>query len=294
MKKYNLIIIVFAIVYSHRAMAQQDTNYTFYRQTMNFVNPAYAGEGGQTIAVINYRSQWSGIVGAPETQSAFFSTQTGNNVGLGVSVINDRTFIEQQTSVMLDFSYELKMSAGSSLYLGLKAGGNSYNANTEGLRTFAQVDDPSLYNLSGGFRFNCGIGALLKGNKYFISLSAPKILTPDRLHNDDNGVKLDHGKMHTYLAAGYSIELGGDLTFKPSALFRYISAAPISLDLTATLALNQIEFGASYRVKEGIGGMILWNPDTWLNLGYGYLAEYESAIANVGHGSHEVYLRFNL
>ena len=34
---------------------------------------------------------------APETQSFFFSKPMGSKVGLGVSVVNDRTFIENQT-----------------------------------------------------------------------------------------------------------------------------------------------------------------------------------------------------
>ena len=50
-----------------------------------------------------------------------------NNVGLGLSVVSDKVFIEQQTFAYVDFSYKLDMES-TQLYLGLKAGGNFYNA----------------------------------------------------------------------------------------------------------------------------------------------------------------------
>lgn len=289
---YSIITIIFLAV-TFSVSAQQDTHYTLYRYNMNLVNPAYAGVSEATVLGINFRSQWSSIEGAPETQSFFFSTPTGNNVGLGVSVINNRTFIEQQTLIMADFSYRLRLNESTNLYLGLKAGGNSYNANTEGLTTFGTSQDPFLTNLRGGFKFNFGVGALLKGEHYFVALSAPKLLASERLQGDDRELRLDDSRLHSYLSAGYDIDLTNDWIFKPSFMLRYINAAPISLDLTATMGYKEVDFGATYRLNEGVGGMFVWNAANWINIGYAYITEFENSIARNGNGSHEVFINFN-
>ncbi|WP_185781296.1 PorP/SprF family type IX secretion system membrane protein [Croceivirga lutea] len=294
MKFRNIYTILIILLTAFVASAQQDTHYTLYRYNMNLVNPAYAGSNGETVLGINFRSQWSSIEGAPETQSFFFSTNTGNNVGLGVSVINDRTFIEQQTLVMADFSYKLKLSATNTLYLGMKAGGNSYNANTAGLLTFGDSQDPSLTNLRGGFKFNLGLGALLQGEQYFVAISAPKILASERLNDDEGELSLDENRLHTYLTAGYDVAISTDWMFKPSVMVRYINATPLSLDVTATMEYKEVDFGLSYRLNEGIGGMFIWNASEWINIGYAYITEFENAIARNGNGSHEVFMNFSL
>ena len=158
MKINKLYLYLFMFFLMGNIVAQQDPNYSFYRYSMNLVNPAYAGAGNSTEFAASARSQWSGVAGAPETQSFLASTNLGSKVGLGASIINDKTFIETQTSVAIDFSYMVKWSDNSNIYFGLKASGNSYNANTSGLTTFGIGSDPSLMNLDGGINPNIGAG----------------------------------------------------------------------------------------------------------------------------------------
>lgn len=123
--KFNSICIWFSMVsllVVGTLSAQQDPNYTFYRFNMNVINPAFAGAGEATNIGLNVRSQWAGVQGAPETQTLVFGTPIGKNVGVGLSVVNDKTFIEDQTSVSLDFSYKLKLDEAHDVYFGLKGG----------------------------------------------------------------------------------------------------------------------------------------------------------------------------
>jgi hypothetical protein len=60
-------------------------------------------------------------------------------VGLGISVVSDNVFIEQQTFAYVDFSYKLDMGE-SQLYLGLKAGGNFYKADPSLLSSYTGGD----------------------------------------------------------------------------------------------------------------------------------------------------------
>lgn len=308
MKLLKNLLCASVLVATATTFAQQDPNRTFYRYNMNLVNPAFAGStstdsdsfndkvyDANSELGINFRSQWAGVQGAPESQTAFFSTGLGKNVGLGVSIINDRTFIEQQTAITVDFSYRLKINNTTNLFLGVKAGANSYNANTAGLTTFGFSSDPSLINIEGGFRPSVGAGALLKGEKFFLAFSIPNVTTTERLEQNNGEVRLSDSRQHMYLAGGYDIALGGNLVFKPSAMARYVDAAPLSIDLTAALNFNQkIELGASYRLNEGIGGLLLFNAADWVDLGYAYEAPFDSPIQVGSNGTHEVFMKFKM
>ncbi len=295
MKVTNLYITSILMLFVAGLAAQQDPNYTFYRYNMTLINPAFAGANKTTDVGVNIRSQWASIEGAPETQSFIFSTPMHKNVGLGVSIINDRTFIENQTSMALDFSYKLKLNERHDFFFGLKAGFNSYDANTAGLTTYGIQQDPSLMDINGRFNMNFGIGAYLKNDAYFIAFSVPKILTPDRLEFDDGLARLGVNRMHMYLAGGYNINLNSDLVLKPSVLLRYVDASPLSLDLTALLELNKrFELGAAYRLNESISGLFIFKAKNWFEIGYAYEVAFESPVRNLDNGTHEIMMNLKL
>ncbi|WP_158306088.1 type IX secretion system membrane protein PorP/SprF [Maribacter sp. HTCC2170] len=289
--KINNIYILFFLILSMTVVnlsAQQDPNYTFYRYNMNLINPAFAGASETTNLSLNVRSQWAGIQGAPETQSLVFGTAVGKNVGVGLSVVNDKTFVESQTSFCMDFSYKLKLNESNNLYFGLKGGFTSYDVNTEGLVTYGIGQDMSLMNIDGRFNPNVGVGVYLKNEKYFVSLSVPKMLTPDRLEQNDGLARLGVDKTHVYLAGGYDFSLSENVIFKPTALLRYVDASPISLDLTGLVEFNnRIDLGAAYRLNESISGIFIFKTG-WLDIGYAYEVATENPIKNSDNGTHEI------
>lgn len=275
--------------------AQQDPNYTFYVYNMNLINPAYAGANGTTDVGVNVRSQWSNVKGAPETQSFIFGTPVGKNVGVGISVISDKTFIERQTSLALDFSYHLQLSETHDLYFGLKGSFNSYDANTEGLVTYGIQQDPNLMNLNGRFTPNFGTGVYLRHQDYFLSLSLPKILSPDRLNEDDGIATTGADRKHMYLAGGYNFILNGNTVLKPSVLLRYVDASPLSIDLTALIAFNDsFDLGAAYRIDESISGLAIFKVAKTMQIGYAYEASTNSSVRNLDNGTHEIMLKLSL
>ncbi len=285
-------------------MGQQDPNRAFYRYTMNLVNPAYAGAamGVEGVGVsqgtevgLNIRSQWVSVEGAPESQSVFFGTPMGKNLGLGISIINDQTFIEKSTSINVDVSYKLQLSTVTELYFGVKAGANSYDANLSGLTTFGIGSDPNLNNIDGSFKPNIGAGALLKGERFFASLSVPALLSNDRLEEEEGVATYAAGKPHVYLAGGYDFELSKGIMFKPSTMFRYVEATPLSVDITAAFSFNdRVEIGPTYRYEEGIGGLFIFNAANWINMGYAYEAPFDNEIASQSNGTHEVFIKLRM
>ena len=291
----KLYIYMFMFFLAGNIMAQQDPNYTFYRYSMNLVNPAYAGASNSTEFAASVRSQWSGVDGAPETQSFLASTNLGSKVGIGASIINDKTFIETQTSVAIDFSYLVKWSENANIYFGLKASGNSYNANTAGLTTFGIGSDPSLMDLNGGVNPNIGAGVYFQNKKLSLSFSMPKLLKADRLEQQGGTASLGKNKLHMYLMGSYDFEINERLLLKPSTMIRHVESSPLSVDLTLAVNYNRIfEFGTAYRIDESFGGFALFNITNNLKVGYAYESSLDSAIMNNANGTHEIFFRVHL
>jgi type IX secretion system PorP/SprF family membrane protein len=258
MKKIHNILAIALLLISSAAMAQQETAYSFYRQHMNLVNPAYAGMDSVTVATSTLRKQWTGVANAPETQALSFGTSLGKKVGIGMTVISDKTFIEKQTYVSVDFSYKLKMSETADVYFGIKAGGNSYNVNTSGLETYNVQADPALASIST-FNPNIGVGAVYKEGPMYISLSIPRLLNTKRATNEAGYASVATDSPHIYLSCGYDIPLQGEfstLILKPSAMLRYVSGAPVSLDISTMLQIEKVfELGATYRTDKAYAAM---------------------------------------
>ena len=295
MKNFKILLSIVLLGFSATALAQQDPNRTFYRYNMNLVNPAYAGAHDGSEVGINLRTQWVGVVGAPESQSAFFSTQMKKNVGLGVSILNDRTFVENQTAFAVDFSYRLKMNESTDLFLGVKGGATSYNVNSDGLTTFGFGADPSLMNLNGGFIPTVGAGIYFKGEFFFLSLSTPNVLSAERLEQNNGLAKLGQSKTHIYLAGGYDFVFNDNLVFKPSTLLQLVDAAPLSATFIAAFDIkNKFEIGGSFRLDEGFGGLFIFDISNWAELGYAYESAYDSPVQAASNGTHEVYIKLKL
>ena len=46
-----------------------------------------------------YRSQWAGVPNSPNTQTLSYSRPLKNNLGIGLSVINDEVFVLSETDI---------------------------------------------------------------------------------------------------------------------------------------------------------------------------------------------------
>ncbi|MEL0318917.1 MAG: type IX secretion system membrane protein PorP/SprF, partial [Flavobacteriaceae bacterium] len=225
------------------SFGQQESYYSFYRNTMNIINPAFAGAEEGTVFSFTSRRQWSFDEEAPNTLAFSYSSVRANKVGLGISLVADRVFIEQQTNATIDFSYQLNMET-TQVYLGLKAGGNFYKADPTGLLGFATSPDP-IQQAFSKFNPNIGVGALLKRENLWLSFSLPRIFKSNRTKDLAITAK---DRVHTYLGGGATLPLGTNLYLKPSILLRKVKGLPLSTDLTGFISWQQkFDAGMSYR-----------------------------------------------
>jgi type IX secretion system PorP/SprF family membrane protein len=294
MKKIHNILAIALLLTSSAMMAQQESIYTFYRQHMNLVNPAYAGMDSLTVATSTLRKQWTGVTDAPETQAVSFGTPLGKKVGFGMTMINDKTFIEKQTYVSLDFSYKLKISKTSDIYFGIKAGGNFYDVNTSGLETYNVQSDPALGSINT-FNPNVGVGAVYKDGAMYVSLSIPRLLNAKKAKNDSGYAMVATDSPHFYLSGGYDIPLQGELSslvLKPSAMLRYVAGAPVSLDITTMLQIDKtFELGGMYRTDKAYAAMATVLISNRLLFGFAYEMSTQPTLASA-RNTNEILLKF--
>ena len=291
MKKIHNILAMALLLTSGAVMAQQESVISFYRQHMNLVNPAYVGVDSMTIATSSLRKQWTGVAEAPETQTVSFGTSVGKNLGLGMTVIHDQTFVEKQTYVTVDFSYKLKMSETADMYFGIKAGGNTYNVNTTGLETYNLQSDPALGSINT-FNPNLGVGALYKEGAMYISLSIPRLLNTKRATNDAGYASVATDRPHVYLSGGYDFDLSPSFVLKPSAMLRYVNGAPVSLDLTTMLQIeNNFEIGGMYRTDKAYAAMSTIRLSKRFVFGFAYEMSTQPTLA-AARNTNEILLQF--
>ena len=293
MHKINKIIIGAILLLSGGLFAQQEGVITNYMYHMNAYNPAFVGVDGETMVTSSFRQQWTGIKDAPSAEAISFGTIIGRNLGIGISVYNRNTFVESQTLTGIDFSYRLKMSEGTDLYLGLKAGGNFYSVNTSGLETYNVMADPNISTISN-FNPNVGIGALLKNGKWYASLAVPRILSTERADNENGLVTAAVAKPHLYATGGYDLMLnpGTNLLLKPSTMVRYVSGAPVSIDLNTMLSFNEdFELGATYRTDAAFAALVNFSIKKRLLVGYAYEMSTRKVLASA-RNTNEFLLRF--
>lgn len=280
MKKFQQIIVVILFFTTSIVMAQQESVFTFYKSQMNLVNPAYVGINNETLWTSSIRNQWSGIEDAPETQTLSYSTSLGKNMGVGASVINDRTFIEKETFVGVDFSYKIQMNTTTDLYLGIKAGGNFYDVNTTGLESYNIESDQALSSINT-FNPNFGIGAVLKEDKWYVSLSIPRLFNTNKAKNQSGIAMSATDRPHVYLSGGYDFVLDPTFVLKPSVMMRYVNGAPVSLDLTTMLQIDtNFEIGGMYRTDKAFAAMSTFRLNNRFVLGYAYEMSTQPTLAS--------------
>jgi type IX secretion system PorP/SprF family membrane protein len=270
--------------------SQQESYYTLYRYNMNVINPAYAGALGKNVFAFTSRRQWSSMEDAPSTLAFSYSSERENNVGLGLSVVSDKVFIEQQTFAYVDFSYKLDMES-TQLYLGLKAGGNFYSADPIALSAYSASSDPAQQQLSR-FNPNVGAGALLKGELFWASFSIPRLFNVKR--ESDNLAVTAKDRMHSYLGGGVDLPIGSGLLVKPSVMLRKVKGLPVTTDFTGMLSWqNQFDVGISYRSSSSFALLSVISLGGF-DIGYAYETPTVSSLSQLNLKTHEIVLRINL
>ncbi len=291
----KFLIFTGIILISFQGMSQQDPLYTQYMYNMSVLNPAYATDDPGMLRLGGlYRSQWVGIDGAPSTANFFAHTPVSDRVELGISIVHDEIGDwVKENNITADFAYVLPLNETNKLSLGIKGGLSTFDANVSGL-TLNQLNDPAFREDINEVFPVVGVGAYFFGEKYYVGLSAPNLLTSKHLENQQGIRTLGEENIHYFLTGGYVFDINPDFKLKPAFMARGVQGAPLSVDITANvLMFNRLEAGVGYRFGDAVTGLVNFAVTPQLRVGYAY-DRTTSNLGDYNDGTHEFLLLFDL
>ena len=283
--------IVASVLLGYNMQAQQDPQYTQYMYNTMSINPAYAGSKGYGSFALLGRTQWVGVDGAPDTQTLSFHTPVGNNLGLGFNIINDELGPSEEIYLEANISYTLQTSEQGNLAFGLRLGGRTLNIDwSKG--NFQNPDVVFNQNINNRFLATVGAGFYYYTDKFYLGASVPNFLRTD--HYDDLLESVAVERLHYFFITGYVFDLSEEVKFKPAAITKIVSGAPLSVDLSANFLFKErFAIGLAYRWDDSISGLINLQVNNRLQIGYAYDLT-TSNFRNYNSGTHEVILIYDL
>jgi len=292
MKKIYILLVISLL--SSGLFAQQLSLNTQYAFNRFLINPAVAGNQDYIPLRLTARQQWTGIDGAPSTQSVSGHKKiAGRNMGIGGYLFMDRFGPETKIGFQLSYSYIMKMGFGENtkLALGIAARGVQYKLDYSILKA-SDVNDALLGAESeSAFVPDADLGVYLYSQTYFVGISAAQLISMDL--NLKNAVDKNALERHYNFMAGYKYKLDEDFDIEPSVYIKYTTSAPLNIDINARCIYQDNYWaGLSYRTSNTLAIMV---GAQYKNFVFGYAYDYSmSEIKHYQGGSHEIILGYNI
>jgi type IX secretion system PorP/SprF family membrane protein len=294
------------------AKAQQGAQFSQYIFNGLYINPAYSGYKEDFYVNSFYSSQWTGVEGAPQTQSIAADGAVNNGkVGLGLIFQHDQVGAQNNIAAYGNYAYRIQLNdeATSKLAFGLGFGFIQSGIDGSKLNSVQSNDSFIPVGYESVLLPDARFGILYTNESFFIGASVDNILA-NYLHKASSSTFLvPIPKPNEYLTIGALFDLNDDTKFKPSVLIKNNPGLPESMDINAYILLGgKVWMGATYRTNvtinnsTSLGGlqnsnamvaMTEFNVSEALRIGYAF--DYSlNKIGNNGYGSHLLSVSFLL
>src|SRR3569833_1410358 len=318
--KRVLSVLFISVCMLQFAAAQQKPQYTQYILNNVLINPAVTGIENYFDVKTGYRSQWTGLQGAPVTSYITGSVPFGSDFvggdaaalsggnqdnpygrmytqtyqaaaphhGLGFMVISDQAGPISTSNIDLTYAYHLGISSTFNLALGVEAGYNHTSLNTSQLALENPLD-PAIANGSNSqWKPDLCVGVWGYSSNYYFGISALQLLSQNIYFSTNNKVSQAKTVPQFFFTGGVKFFLNDDVTLMPSAMVKFISPLPVTYDINAKLAFrSRFWVGVAYRNSDAVAGMLGLNISSLINISYSY--DYTtSALRTVSTGTHEI------
>lgn len=291
---FNILLIFCGL--STMANSQQLPIYTQYFWNDFVINPAFTGMSKYSPIQVGVRNQWTGFKGAPATYMlGGHSVFKENKMGCGgMLFLDDKGGAIQQTGLMMNYSYFLKLNERSNLSFGLAGILNQYSYDGSNIST-QSTNDLSLYSNINALApdFNFGIVYVLD-DRLKIGASANQLIQYRLKKWNEMNINIDaNNKLvrHYNITASYLAKISDQIELEPYTFLRTTFINPIQFEFGARLIYVKNFFGGiSYRFKDAFSFMI----GTYINnftCGYSYDIT-TSNLRNYSSGTHEVVLGY--
>lgn len=320
MKRYILLLVVF-VVCIKTVSAQQLPQYTQYVFNNFLINPAVAGIENYTDAKLGYRSQWTGLNGAPVTSFLSINAPLGNDFtqgdaagfpggggvnpssrlftqyykasephhGIGFTLVNDKAGPITQTNFAASYAYHIGLAPQLNMSVGVSAGMNHIILNTSEI-TLATPLDPAIANGNNSqWKPDLGVGVWLYSSDFYAGVSVQQLLKQNLYFSTSTtAVNVSQTVPHFFFTAGTKLYVSDDITLLPSFLVKEIQPVPLTYDLNLKASFqDKFWLGGSYRHADSFGILAGFNLSSFINVGYSYDIT-TSSLNTVSNGTHEI------
>lgn len=268
--------------------AQQQVMFTQYMFNGLAINPAYAGSHETLSFSALGRTQWTGLDGAPNTQTLGVHSPIRNQrMALGALFLHDNIGVTNQNGLYGMYAYRIPVSDKGKLAFGLQGGVSFYNAQFSKVST----TDPRFANDVRLASPSIGFGMYYNTERFYAGISTPQ-LNQAQLDNknSDSDSKLVR---HYFLTMGYVFDIGPSLKLKPNLLIKRVVGAPLEIDLNANLLIKEVLWiGFSWRSFDSFDALLQLQLTDQLQFGYAFDFATTTDLSRVNNGSHEIMLNY--
>lgn len=290
MIKLRHLFVIVAVVVCSRISAQQMPDYTGYPSVLFHINPAYTGTKGTLDARINYRKQWSGFSGAPETQfigihSRLWKGRVGVGTTLYKDVIGPSTMFDYGFSAAYHLHFpDVEFSAGISVRF------NKYTMNTSGMTTHWEGDPAVIPGTTAFDKTKNGLaGLLLYNDRFHFGLGIMNVLSAKVILGTGNIVKF---KQHYFFTFGYNFHGHPEYVWENNLMGEYVDGLPMTLNYNLRVHFRQkLMVGAGWRLKDAVYLQAGWVFYKTVQATYSYDIGI-SKLRKAHNGSHEITLAY--
>ena len=311
MKKLLLfatLILCFAV-----ARAQQDAQFSQYLFNGLYINPAYAGYKEDFFLNSAFRSQWTGLTGAPTTMSvATDGAVADGKVGLGLMIQRDQIGAQSNLAAYANYAYRIQVGEqeNSRLAFGLGVGFVQNGINGAMLNAVQANDNYIPTGFQSVILPDARLGVYYSNDRFFIGASADNLVAHLVHPATTSSLLIPVPVVHTYFTTGALFDVDYETKFKPSILIKDAPGAPTSMDINAFILLKErLWLGGTYRTAIDIynkpnlqsgmqkaSAMVamaeFFVTDTFR---VGYSFDYSlSQLGSYGYGSHELSISYTL
>ncbi|NOQ25939.1 MAG: type IX secretion system membrane protein PorP/SprF [Bacteroidales bacterium] len=275
MRSLKLILFIsICFVFIKPVNAQQAPMYSQYMFNEYIINPAVAGTFNYFQVRGNFRNQWIGIEGGPQTMSiAGYGPFKDRDMGYGGYIYNDATGPESRLSLGGSYAYHVAINDVWRISGGISVGMFQYKLDGTKLYINNEINDPAMTStVYKKTMFDATAGLYAWTTYYYVGLSAHQLLgNKYSLHETDTIQGISRLKQHVYLTGGALIYLNKEFQISPSALIKYTSPGIIQGELSAKLNyMGMAWFGLSYRSSDAIVVMAGYNYENKISIGLAY------------------------
>ena len=288
------IIVLFILSIYSNIFSQQEGLFTQYMFNPSILNPAYTVSNANPMLFLQQRTQWGDLEGAPQTNFLNFNHPSlFNNLGLGVSIVNDNLGPVNDFSSSFDLSTLVRINDNWNTSLGLKFSYNVLNVNFDILNIYNPNDPYFLNSIEDQGSFNLGFGVFLYSEESYVGFSSPFVFKNSHFDSESVLYKATD-EQHFYLTAGHVFQLKNDIKLKPSIITRYVSNLPLQLDFSVNaFFFEKFILGTSHRINSAFSFLAGFYASKNLMIGYSHDAE-TNRLKDFAGNSSEFFLKWEI